>query len=209
MAAVWSLSVELAFTDNSKISVGKISDAGGERFLAGTQANLDLATRLPELNAFLTSIGYGNASPGNPPTNVKSYSFRFHSVATGSILVLGGNKELASTVVTNDLDATLAELNKDPGFVKFMSLVSCPGEVLTEDDTGISFESVIGTKRIAAASGTPFAGLIATDQIKIIGSASNDRIFTVSSVELAGARIVTSEFPTAELAGASITIVKL
>ena len=124
MAAVWSLSVELAFTNNSKVSVGKISDAGGERFLAGTQADLDIATRLPELNDFLLSIGYGSLTPGNPPTNLKNYSFRFHAVATGSILVLGGNKELGSEVVTNDLAATLAELNADPGFVDFMTLIS-------------------------------------------------------------------------------------
>ena len=59
MASVWSLSAELAYDNLPLVHVGVVSDAGGQRFTAGTQADLDVATSLPELNAFLTSIGYG------------------------------------------------------------------------------------------------------------------------------------------------------
>ena len=205
MASVWALSAELAYDNLPLVHVGVVSDAGGQRFTAGEQSDLDVATSLPELNAFLTSIGYGAGSPAAAPSNLNDYTFRFHAVATGSILVLGGNKEHAGTTISNDLDATLAELNSDPGFVGFMQETS--GALVT-NNTGISFSQVIGENFISAASGAPFSTLVPSDQIVVSGSGSNDTTYTVQQVLLSGSQVRVTPSVTPESAGASVTITK-
>ena len=209
--SVWSLSVEQAFEGIPQVSLGIVSDGGGQRFLVGTQEDFEDLTALSEFNDFLTTIGFGAGAltPADRPSDLNDYTFRFQAIATGSILVLGGDKELASEVITNDLVGVLAELNLDDGFTKFMNTISVPGTILVLDSTDISFAQIIGNDTIASASGTPFADLIAGDQIEILGSESNDGTFTISSVELSGARVIVSQTVTTEIAGAEITIFKL
>ena len=209
MASVWSLSIEQAFEGLDLVSIGIVSDDGGQRFVAGTQQDFENATALPELNAFLRSIGFGSLSPEATPSNLNDFTFRFHAVATGSILVLGGSKALGSQVESNDLTSVLAELNSDVGFTNFMNVISTPGTILLDKSKEVSFSFLIGDQKIAVASGTPFADLVATDQVEIVGSADNDGTFTVLGVELSGARIRVTETIVVESAGAEITIIKL
>jgi hypothetical protein len=210
MASVWSLSAEMAFEGQDTVHVGKVSDEGGERFTAGTQLDFENATALPELNEFLKSIGYGTLSPPSTPSNLNDYSFRFHSIATGSVFVLGGSKTLGADTVTNDLTNTLAELNSDSGFVNFITITSTVGTIIVDASTDISFSFTIGNAFISDASGTlPFANLSASDQIKVVGSNSNDLTYTVSAVQLDGARIQVNVIGATESAGAAVTIIKL
>ena len=207
--SVWSLSAELGFEGLDLVQVGVVSDDGGKRFTAGTQQDFEDASALPELNDFLKTIGYGSLSPAATPSNLNDYTFRFHAVATGSILVLGGNKALASQTVTDNLTDVLAELNLDSEFTTFMNIISTPGTIIVDASTAISFSFLIGDQKISSAVGTPFSGLVASDKIEVIGSVSNDKTFTVSGVELGGARIRVTPNIVVESAGAEITIVKL
>ncbi len=209
MSLVWSLTVELAYEGIPVVHVGVVSDSGGQRFTAGTQEDLENATALPELNQFLQSIGYGSSSPVNPPANLNDYAFRFQSVAAGSVLVLGGNKANGAQVLTNDQTAAMVQLNADSGFTKFMDTISTPGDILVNESTNISFTQTIGTNKIASAVGTPFSGLSASDQVTVIGGVNDNKTFTVSGVELDGARISVSQQVTVAAAGPKVTIIAL
>ena len=80
---------------------------------------------------------------------------------------------------------------------------------LVKNNTGVSFGMFIGSDTIVSATGTEFADLVAGDTVRVTGSDDNDGDFTVSSVDLAGARILVSESATVEAAGASITIIRV
>lgn len=207
--SVWSLTAGIAFDGPDSVTdVAVVSDTGGQRFVIGDQSDFENLTAQSEFNDFLTTIGYGAVSPITAPSNINGFNFRFQAVATGSILVLGGDQESGSETITNDLTAVLAELNLDSGFTNFMNIVSTPGEVIVDASTDIAFADIIGNSTISSASGTPFADLVASDQFEVIGSESNDGTFTISAVELSGARVVVGSVVT-EIAGAEITIIKL
>ena len=80
---------------------------------------------------------------------------------------------------------------------------------LVKNNETIAFGFFIGNNAITSGSGTEFSVLSPGDKVRVTGSASNDGDFTVSSVDLGGARIIVSESIISESAGESITIIKL
>lgn len=127
MAIVWSLQLRLAFTDGSHKEVTALkAPLIGFQFFGGTAEDFEIATQLPELNAFLKVIGYGDPSdPPGPPANIADFSFRFMAITTnGEINVLGGTDELADEVITNNLLGVLDDLNADDDFASFMTEIS-------------------------------------------------------------------------------------
>ena len=208
MALTWSLVLNIARTDESTDGFTAIQDSGGFRVDNGTEEDFASITTLPELNDFLTVIGYGTPTPGVIDPTVADFSFRFGATTTTgeTISVLGGSKELGTEVITDDLDAALAELNGDSDFVGFL-LGATP--TVVSSNTGISFATIIGDDSITSSTGTEFLGLVGGNTLRVTGSNSNDADFTVSSVALGGARVIVVESVTTEAAGAAITIVKL
>lgn len=117
---MWHTSVNIAYKDDTKKAIEVVSDDYGFRFVYGNSAEWYAAIRLPKIAAFMNAIGI--VVTPELPENVASYTFRFSAITTnGSINVLGSNDALVDQVVTNDLQAVMADLNADEDFVNYMS----------------------------------------------------------------------------------------
>jgi len=120
---VWSLTVRVSYTDNTVREITIMRNFGISRSVSVSDflALFDIR-RSPAFKQFMITMGYPVTS-GSLPTNVNDYEFRFMGLATSgnSIYVAGGNKQMAATVESNDLTATLALLNADPYFVSLFT----------------------------------------------------------------------------------------
>ncbi len=80
---------------------------------------------------------------------------------------------------------------------------------VVKNNTGVAFANVIGDSGITLAFGTDFDKLAPGDRVLVNGSADNDGTFTIFSILLSGAQVITVEAITPEIAGASVTITRV
>ena len=112
---VWHASFNIAYTDGTKKAVEIVKDEYGFRFVYGNSNDWFTAAKLPKFAQLLSVFGV-TVQPALPD-NVSSYVFRFSAITTnGAVNVIGSNDALTNNVVTNDLEAVVADLSSDEQF---------------------------------------------------------------------------------------------
>lgn len=116
---VWSVAFNIAYKDDTILSVEAVQDKAGLRMVMGTLGQLKKAKKLPKFAEFLSSLGLEAAS--ELPADVASYDFRFTATATnGYTYVCGSNDKLGGSNIASDAEI-FDKLKEDVGFNRMFS----------------------------------------------------------------------------------------